>query len=109
MCHDKHSVCTFLACFVVALCHPPKVFSKRSLPNFRSRGIIHQLFTAGYHFSSHGMYHGICVVFKVVSEWCHCVLHEVVGHEHGIEYCFLLDGEYIHCLLRNDALGYLQR
>ncbi len=107
MYHDKHSICIFLAHFVVALCHPPKVFSKCSLPHFCSREIVHQLFIAGYCFSSHRVYHGICVVFKVVSEWYHYVLHEVAGHQNCIECCFLLDGEYIYRLLHNNALGCL--
>ena len=41
MCHDKHCICTLLACLVVALYHTAKVFSKCSFPNFCSCRIMH--------------------------------------------------------------------
>ncbi len=100
MCHDKHCICTLLACLVVALCHTPKFFSKRSLPNFWSCGIVHQLFIAWYSLPSHGVYHGICVVFRVVRKWYRCVLHEVAGCEHSTEGCFpLMVRTFIACLV----------
>ena len=44
--HDKNGVSPFLTCFVIALRHTPKIFTKRHLPYFRRRRIVHESLVA---------------------------------------------------------------
>ena len=89
--HDKHWIHSFLACFVVPLCHSTKILSKCCLPYFGSFRIFHQPFVAWYGFSRGRMYHRWCKVRKIwdivfvrygdecawgESRWgCKCFLH----------------------------------
>ncbi len=64
--HDKHCICSLLACLVVALTHPFEVFSKCRHPNLCSCRIVHQVFIAADDFAGDGTNHGHGVVFKVL-------------------------------------------
>ncbi len=64
--HDKHFMCSHLACLVVTLTHSTKVFSKCHHPNFRSRRIVHQTFIAADGFAGEGVNHGHGVVLEVL-------------------------------------------
>jgi hypothetical protein len=61
--HDKHPICARLSCFVVALTHSAKVFTKHCHPSVRSRRIIHEEFIAADGFAGDGVNHGHGVVF----------------------------------------------
>ncbi len=61
--HGKHHICARLSCFVVALTHPTKVFTKRRHPSVRSCRIVHEAFIAADGFAGDGVNHGHGVVF----------------------------------------------
>ena len=44
--HDKNGVSPFLTCFVIALRHTPKIFTKRRLPYFHRCRIVHESLVA---------------------------------------------------------------
>jgi hypothetical protein len=64
--HDEHCICAWLPCFVVALTHPTKVFTKCRHPSVHSRRIVHEAFIAANGFAGDGVYHGHGVVFEVL-------------------------------------------
>jgi hypothetical protein len=64
--HDEHCICARLPCFVVALTHPAKVFTKCRHPCVRSRRIVYEVFIAANGFAGDGVYHRHGVVFKVL-------------------------------------------
>ncbi len=61
--HDEHRICARLSCFVVALTHPAKVFTKRRHPSVHSRRIVHEAFIAADGFAGDGVNHGHGLVF----------------------------------------------
>ncbi len=64
--HDEHCICARLSCFVVALTHPNKVFTKCHHPSVCSHRIVHEAFIAANGFTGDGVYHGHGIVFKVL-------------------------------------------
>jgi hypothetical protein len=73
--HDKHRICSLLACLVITLTHSSKVFAKRHHSNFRSCGIVHQVFIAADDFAGDGMNHGHGIVFEVLGGGvCNCAV-----------------------------------
>ncbi len=52
-----------LSCFVVALTHSTKVFTKRHHPSVHSRRIVHEAFIAADGFAGDGVNHGHGVAF----------------------------------------------
>ena len=83
LCHYEHCVCAFLACFGVPLCHSPKIFSKRFLPNLGRRCIIRQFFVTQNGLPGEGVDHGIGIVFKVHRDLC--VLHQLGWYVYRVE------------------------
>ncbi len=83
--HDKHCICSLLACLVVTLTHSSKVFAKRRHPNFCSCGIVHQVFIAADDFAGDRMNHGHGIVFKVlggeavIAQFRRSVVGHIVG------------------------------
>jgi hypothetical protein len=83
--HDKHCICPLLAHLVTTLTHSSKVFSNRHHPNFRSCGIVHQVFIAADDFAGDGMNHGHGILFKVlgresvIAQFRRSVVGHIVG------------------------------
>ena len=99
VCHDKHSVRSFLPCFIVSLCHSPKVLAECSLPHLSRGGIVHQFFVTQNCFPGHWIDHRVGVVLKFVDNWDDCMFDVRSGCEDWLVGSFLTDGENIYCLL----------
>ncbi len=99
VCHYKHSVRSFLPCFIVSLCHSPKVLTECSLPHLSHGGIIHQFFVTQNCFSGHWMDHRVGVVLKFVDNWDDCMFNVRSGCEDRLVGSFFTDSENIYCWL----------
>ncbi len=63
--HYEHCVHSLLTRFIVTLCHPAEVLTKRCLPSLGRSQVMHQLFEAGNCFSCYWMNHWAAEMFEM--------------------------------------------
>ncbi len=71
-----------MAHLVIALCHTPNIFPKRSLPDLHSGRIVHQPFVACDGFTCCWMDHRGCEV-HIVGEIFNKVMMDILVHDPG--------------------------